>query len=82
MDILDNIIFASYNRTLTGNRTIQGDYVDKPAEPTPVLTNAGAAAIWSYPVFEKLNFCAVEDPGLLERGIIRHWYDVDAQDTY
>jgi hypothetical protein len=83
MDILDNIIFASYNRTLTGARTIQGDYINNPPSPTPVLTNGTSpAATWSYQVFDKLNFCAVEDPGLLERGIIRHWYDVDAQDIY
>jgi hypothetical protein len=84
MDILDNIIYASYNRTLTGPRPIQGDYIpNQNPPPVPVLSNAGSPApIWNYPVFDKLNFCAWEDPGLLERGIIRHWYDVDAQDIY
>jgi hypothetical protein len=83
MDIIDNVIFAGYNRTLTGNRVIQGNYVANPPTPAPVLTNPGSPApVWSYQVFDKLNFCTVEDPGFLEKSIIRHWYDVDSQDIY
>jgi hypothetical protein len=83
MDIIDNVIFAAYNRQLTGGRTIQGDFVANPPAPIPVLTNPGSPApIWNYQVFDKLNFCTVEDPGFLETAIIRHWYDVDDQDIY
>lgn len=83
MDIIDNVIFAAYNRQLTGGRTIEGDFVANPPAPTPVLTNPGSPApIWNYQVFDKLNFCTVEDPGFLETAIIRHWYDVDNQDIY
>ena len=83
MDIIDNVIFAAYNRQLTGGRTIEGDYVANPPAPTPVLANPGSPApIWNYQVFDKLNFCTVEDPGFLETAIIRHWYDVDNQDIY
>ncbi|WP_276370831.1 hypothetical protein [Chryseolinea sp. H1M3-3] len=83
MDILDNVIFAAYNRSLTGNRPIQSDYVAVPSAPTAVLTNpTSPAPIWTYQVFDKLNFCTVEDPAFIETAIIRHWYDVDAQDIY
>lgn len=84
MDIIDNVIFAAYNRQLTGGRTINGDYVEKPLPaPVPVLSSGTSpAAIWNYQIFDKLNFCAVEDPGVLETAIIRHWHDVDNQDIY
>lgn len=84
MDIIDNVIFAAYNRQLTGSRIIDGDYVEKPLPaPVPVLSSGTSpAAIWNYQIFDKLNFCTVEDPGVLETAIIRHWHDVDNQDIY
>lgn len=83
MDIIDNVIFASYNRKFADGSTIQGSFVPNPPAPVPAQTNPGSPApVWTYQVYDKLNFCAVEDPGFLENGIIRHWYDIDSQDIY
>lgn len=87
MDILDNIIFATYNRFLTGLRPIVSDYIANPAiAPIPGILNPGPPAPlvpqFGYPVFDKLNYCAFDDVSLLEKGILRHWYDVDNQDVY
>ena len=83
MDILDNVIYAAFHRPLTGGNFIQSDFLPTPPVPTPVLTNPGSPApLWTYEVFDKLNFCTVEDPAFLETAVTRHWFDVDGQEIY
>lgn len=85
MDILDNIIFATFNRQLTGPRNIQSDYIPNPViAAAPTLSNPPApiVPVYNYDTFDKMNFCAFNDIGLIETGITRHWYDVDNQDVY
>ena len=82
MDILDNVIFAAFHRPLNSG-PIQSDFIPNPLTPAPQLSNPGSPApIWNYLPFDKLNFCAFDDPGFIETAIIRHWYDVDDQLTY
>src|SRR5215471_16254627 len=91
MDILDNIIFATLNRNLTGQpgqpgRQIMSDYllnpVGAPIGPNPQLTTPGVVNMYNYTLTEKMNYCSCDDAAYIEKGILRHWSDIDAQDTY
>ncbi len=91
MDILDNIMYATYNSNLANGTQIQSDYIPNNYNiplgqnliPVPALLNPGLPApMFTYPILNKLNFCAAEDPRFIERGVERHWYDVDNQSIY
>lgn len=85
MDILDNIIYATYHSPLNGGNFITSDYMNLPATP-PALTNPGPPAppvtIYSYDLVNKLNYCALRDVKVIERGIAKHWYDVNDRLKY
>ena len=85
MDILDNIIYATYHSPLNGGNFITSDYMNLPAT-TPVQINSGPpappVAIYSYDLVNKINYCALRDVKVLERGISKHWYDINDRLQY
>ena len=91
MDIIDNLIYAAYVSPLQQSfpaalpqpvqppalNRIVSDYIPAFAAPVmPALTGG------SYTIDEKMNFCAFNDPGVIENSIQRHWYDIDTQVNY
>lgn len=91
MDIIDNIMYAGYVSPLQAGATaalpqpaqglptgrIISDYVPALAVP-PLPTVTGG----SFALGDKMNFCAYDDPGMIESAIQRHWYDVNNQVNY
>ncbi|OQP44818.1 hypothetical protein A4H97_10680 [Niastella yeongjuensis] len=85
MDILDNIMFASFFRQLTGSRPIESDYIANPATfPLPVISNPATplVPVYNYTLGNKLGYCIVDDPQFIEKGILRHWFDVNEKAIY
>jgi hypothetical protein len=87
MDIIDNVMFATFFSPLTGGRTIESDYIPNvPPFPFPGLSNPGPPAplvpVFNYPVTNKFDFCVSDDATYIEKGILRHWYDVDNRSIY
>jgi hypothetical protein len=85
MDIIDNIIYANLAVPLTTG-PIQSDYLPMfglGVTGPPATTNPAAPApVYNFSIVDKINFCAYEDPAVIERSVLRHWYDVDAQAIY
>ncbi|MFZ0456803.1 MAG: hypothetical protein WAM24_23840 [Ignavibacteriaceae bacterium] len=91
MDIIDNLIYAAYASPLQqafaaafpqpaqppARDRIVSDYI--PAFIAPAMP---AVAGGNYTIAEKMNFCAYDDPAIIENSIQRHWYDVDGQFNY
>ncbi len=86
MDILDNVMYATFNSPLVGGNNIESDYFPNIVWPGPLLTNPGPPPpiipVYSYSLPSKFNYCTSEDPRYIERGLERHWYDVDNQAIY
>jgi hypothetical protein len=95
MDIIDNLIYASYASPVhSGVAAV----IPPVAVPVPVQTNrivsdfipsfaalpipAVAGTVFSYLPGDKMNFCSYEDARLIDGAIQRHWYDIDNQATY
>jgi hypothetical protein len=89
MDIIDNLIYATYVSPLRpsipiltqnqpqGQNRIVSDYTNVFPVPNMPATTGG-----SYTLAEKLGFCAYNDPSVIERSVIRHLYDIDARVNY
>ncbi|HVO72636.1 MAG TPA: hypothetical protein VMT35_01320 [Ignavibacteriaceae bacterium] len=91
MDIIDNLIYATYVSPLQQGfpavlppnpqpnplNRIVSDYL--PAFPPPVMPTAAGG---SYTLAEKINFCAYNDSIVLVRSTLRHFYDIDARSNY
>lgn len=86
MDILDNIMFATKNRTLRSNIKIESSYIDldqlNDPQPPVIVNPGGPVPIFSYPLANKFNFCAIQDNHCITRGIKNHWYHIDKQEVY
>jgi hypothetical protein len=94
MDILDNLIYATYGSALEPSTTagniipanprIISDYIPAvfPTPPTPVNVGANGDKVFSYTAVDKMKFCSYEDPDVIETTILRHWYDVTAEVSY
>jgi hypothetical protein len=74
MDALDNLIYATLRRPLTGPRPIQSDYVATPA---------GYGVINNPPYYfdnvDKMSFVCWDDIDVIERSLNQHWYDISRQ---
>lgn len=86
MDILDNIMYATFFRKLTNNQLIESDFVPNATSfPHPVKASATPppyVTVYSYAIPDKLKYCTYPDPAYVEKGIQRHWFDVDAKQIY
>lgn len=95
MDIIDNIVYASFASALQPITTQSYTGADPrirsrfiaPFPPNPatfVPDNVGTAAapVFTYQVDEKMIFSANEDPDIIEDAILRHWYDVNTRTNY
>lgn len=98
MDIIDNLMYATYVSGVQPDMPVgfppqppQGpalnrivsDYVPAfPAVGLPPNVGSPADPVFSYGIADKMDFCAYEDSIVIERSILRHWYDVDAQVNY
>jgi hypothetical protein len=98
MDILDNLMYASYVSPTRADMPFgfppqlpQGAAADRiisdylpafPALPPPTNIGSPLDPVFSYGVADKMDFCAYEDPIVTEKAILRHWYDVDVQANY
>jgi len=83
MDIIDNLIYATFNSPLIGPVNINSDYINM--LPPPVApTNVGLPGdpVFVYNGADKMNYCSFQDPDVVETSIIRHWYDVNSQVNY
>ena len=97
MDIIDNILYASYVSPLQIPFRAQ---LPQPAQPLNTV-NANnpnriisdylpaflapvipTATGGSYALVDKMNFCSYEDTRVIESAVTRHWHDVDNQVTY
>ena len=95
MDIIDNIVYASFASALQPLTTqsytaadprIRSKFIS-PFPPNPatfVPDNVGTATepVFTYQVDEKMIYSANEDPEIIEDAILRHWYDVNARVSY
>lgn len=95
MDIIDNLMYASYVSPLRPglqavlpppaapgppfNRVIS-DYIPAFFPALPIAPVAGT--VFNYPLGDKMNFCSYDDPHLIENAVLRHWYDIDNQASY
>jgi hypothetical protein len=98
MDILDNLMYASYISGTQPAMPLgfppqpaQGAPVDRiisdylpafPALAAPPNVGSAAAPVFSYGNADKLDFCTYDDSLSVERAIVRHWFDIDAQVNY
>ena len=85
MDILDNVMFASFFRQLTGGRVIESDYIPNPGTfPLPVVSNPATplVPVYNYSLGNKLGYSILDDPQFIEKGILRHWFDVNDAAIY
>ncbi len=97
MDIIDNLIYATY---LSGLRPAAAAVLAPPAAPMannmvfpgvrissdvvdgfPALP-VPAPANPNYATGDKFAFCSYEDSRAIEQAVVRHWYDIDNQFTY
>lgn len=89
MDILDNLMYATQLSTLeppaggTPNRIIS-DYIPAftSTPPLPVDVGAPGNPVFTYPMPAKMDFCAYQDPDVVENTILRHWYDISRRMRY
>ena len=95
MDIIDNIMYASYASPVHSGiavaippaaiplavqvNRITSDHI--PAFP-PLPVPAVAGTVFTYPLADKMNFCAYNDSDFIESAVVRHWYDIDNQANY
>jgi len=86
MDALDNIIFATLQSTLQDGTHITSDFIKmdpfngiKPGTQ-PVVGQFNKTFNFSIP--DKITYASFPDPAIIEKGIFRHWYDVDAGAIY
>ena len=96
MDIIDNLIYASYASPVFSGYPVRVplDGLATPAVPAnriisdnipafpdaPITTVPGAA--FTYPLGIKMNYCSYNDPNLIENAVYRHWYDIDNRANY
>ena len=75
MDIIDNLMFAKIFRGLNGQPgAIVSPYLpDILAGVPPVASTTGS---YNYTPANKFLFCAYDDPSVIEKTVMRHWYDV------
>lgn len=92
MDIIDNLIYASYVSPLeqafpaalpqppqpAALNRIVSDYVPT-TFPLPVMP---AITGGNYALGDKMNFCSFDDQRIIESAVHRHWYDIDNQSNY
>lgn len=95
MDIIDNLIYASYASPVHSGipvaippaavppavqvNRIVSDFI-APFAPLPIPAVPGV--VFTYPLGDKMNFCSYEDSRFIDSAVHRHWYDVDNQATY
>lgn len=95
MDILDNLLYATYASPVNAAIPVN---IPPPVPPFPAPVNrivsdyippfaalpipAVAGTVFTYDVVDKMNFCAYGDPNALESTILRHWHDIDNQVNY
>lgn len=83
MDIIDNIIFANLHSRLQTGNVIASEFlpVYAPAALAPTLT-PGPVNVWNYALADKMDYCAYQDPSVVEKSVLKHWYDVNARMCY
>ena len=77
MDIIDNLIFATFNDTVAPSsfiRQVTSDYIGLGTAPIP--TDPGGTGNFSYSLPARDNFTHLEDTVVIERSIQKHWFDV------
>jgi len=95
MDIIDNLMYASYASPVHSGIPVA---IPPAAIPAPVQVNrivsdfsvsfpalpiaAVPGTVFSYPLGDKMSYCAYNDTQLIEGAILRHWYDIDNQSNY
>jgi hypothetical protein len=86
MDAIDNLIFATLQSPLQTGGNIVSDYVPMapfaPFVPVNVTPVGAANPVFSFSVAHKLTYASFPDYSIIERGITRHWHDVDAAGIY
>jgi hypothetical protein len=94
MDIIDNIIYANSLSPLQPSlpippglpgptNRITSDYVATfPIPAAPPNVGSVAAPVFNYPNAVKMDFCAYEDPAVIESTSLRHWHDITNQVNY
>src|SRR5690349_2878260 len=86
MDALDNIMVATLKRKLQDGTLITSDYLPmdpffpfKPSiQPMPNQSNK----TYAFPMDQKIFYTSFQDPSIIEKGMLRHWYDVDSKQQY
>ncbi len=108
MDIIDNLLYATYASPLqinTGTSTphypvdqrIISEYIarfigtDSGTIDPPIQVGVDILIgdigypgdpVYSYQLDTKLNFCAYQDPDVIEATMLRHWYDINQKVDY
>ncbi|MEO8151360.1 MAG: hypothetical protein ABI723_27255 [Bacteroidia bacterium] len=87
MDIIDNLIFAVFNKTNDVppqfiREEIESDYIGIGAFPTPTSTLLGGLPNFSYSTNDRDNFVHLEDTAVIERAMQKHWFDIGDHLTY
>ncbi len=87
MDIIDNIIYANLYSELQPIGPpldlITSDYIPAFAPALlPVNTGSLAVPVFNFNLADKMDYCSYSDPIVIERSVLRHWYDIDGQATY
>ncbi len=95
MDIIDNLMYASYASPVHSGTAVAippaivpvavqvnrlvSDFI-APFPPLPIPAVTGT--VFTYPLGDKMTFCSYEDSRLIDNSVHRHWYDIDNQATY
>jgi hypothetical protein len=83
MDIIDNIMFANLHSRLQNATLIASEFLPAYAPVTLAPTVIpGPVPVYNYTLADKMDYCAYQDPSVVEKSVLRHWYDVNARMGY